>query len=132
ARAAAAVREVAEECGVRLAVPELRARGHWVTPQFEPRRFDTWILAAWMPPGQAARGTSGESDASEWVRPAALLRRHAAGAVRVMPPTVASLQEAARFGSAEEFLADRPTVIRIEPRLVITDDVTPTLRTEFP
>ncbi|MGL5817020.1 MAG: NUDIX hydrolase [Phycicoccus sp.] len=128
-RAAAAVREVAEECGVVVSVADLRARGHWVTPEFEPRRFDTWILAARMPPGQVAHTASGESDASEWVRPGDLLARHAAGEAPMLPPTVVSLGWLEAFGTVEAFLADRPRVIPVLPQLVIADDSTPTLRT---
>ena len=94
--AAAAVREVEEECGVRLAVADLRGRAHWVTPEFEPRRYDTWILAAGMPGDQEATGTTTESDHSAWVRPRDLLARHAAGEVRMLPPTVVSLEAAGR------------------------------------
>ena len=93
--AAAAVREVEEECGVRLTVADLRGRAHWVTPEFEPRRYDTWILAAGMPAGQDATGTTTESDHSAWVRPRDLLDRHAAGEVRMLPPTVVSLEQLA-------------------------------------
>ena len=78
---------------MRLSVADLRGRAHWVTPEFEPRRYDTWILAAGMPHGQEARGTTTESDHSAWVRPGDLLARHAAGEVRMLPPTVASLEQ---------------------------------------
>ncbi len=130
--AAAAVREVEEECGVRLTVGDLRGRGHWVTPEFEPRRFDTWILAAAMPPGQLATGTTTESDHSLWVRPRELLSRHAAGQVRMLPPTVVSVEQLARFSSAADFLADRPRIARVVPVLVRGADGIPVLRTELP
>jgi 8-oxo-dGTP pyrophosphatase MutT (NUDIX family) len=129
--AAAAVREVEEECGVRLSVSHLRGRGHWVTPEFEPRRYDTWILAAGMPQDQHARGTTTESDHSAWVRAADLLARHAAGEVRMLPPTVVSLEQLAAFDDAATFLADRPRVSRILPVLTTTDDGTLVLRTEL-
>ncbi|MFL6080074.1 MAG: NUDIX hydrolase [Ornithinibacter sp.] len=130
--AAAAVREVEEECGVRLSVADLRGRAHWVTPEFEPRRYDTWILAAGMPDDQEARGTTTESDHSAWVRPGDLLARHAAGEVRMLPPTVVSLEQLARFGSAADFLADRPVVAKVLPVLVVGADGRPVLRTEMP
>jgi 8-oxo-dGTP pyrophosphatase MutT (NUDIX family) len=130
--AAAAVREVEEECGVRLTVADLRGRAHWVTPEFEPRRYDTWILAAAMPPDQEATGTTTESDRSAWVRPRDLLDRHAAGEVRMLPPTVISLEALARFDSAAAFLADRPLVARVVPVLVVGDDGEPVLRTDLP
>ena len=130
--AAAAVREVEEECGVRLEVAALRGRAHWVTPAFEPRRFDTWILAAGMPPGQEARETSGESDHGAWVRARDLLDRHAVGEVRMLPPTVVSLERLASFADAASFLADRPRVERVLPELVRRDDGTLVLRTVLP
>ena len=65
------------ECGWTVA--DLRGRAHWVTPEFEPRRYDTWILAAGMPADQEATGTTTESDRSAWVRPRDLLDRHGAG-----------------------------------------------------
>ena len=103
---------------MRLAVADLRGRGHWVTPEFEPRRYDTWILAAGMPPGQDAAGTTTESDHSAWVRARDLLDRHAAGEVRMLPPTVVSLEQLAAFDDATAFLADRPRVARMLPELV--------------
>ena len=55
---------------------------------------------AGMPAGQEATGTTTESDHSAWVRPSDLLARHAAGEVRMLPPTVVSLEQLAEFGSA--------------------------------
>jgi 8-oxo-dGTP pyrophosphatase MutT (NUDIX family) len=130
--AAAAVREVEEECGVRLAVADLRGRAHWVTPAFEPRRYDTWILAAAMPAGQVARGTTTESDLSGWVRARDLLDRHGAGEVRMLPPTVVSLEQLASYTDAASFLADRPRVARVLPELVRRDDGILVLRTVLP
>ena len=130
--AAAALREVEEECGVRLSVSDLRGRGHWVTPEFEPRRYDTWILAAGMPPGQHARSTTTESDHSTWVPAADLLSRHTAGEVRMLPPTVVSPERLADFDDAITFLADRPRVARVLPQLVETAAGTLVLRTVLP
>ena len=130
--AAAAVREVEEECGVRLSVADLRGRAHWVTPEFEPRRYDTWILAAGMPADQEATGTTTESDRNAWVRARDLLDRHAAGEVRMLPPTVVSLEQLAGFGSAAAFLADQPVVAKVLPVLVVGADGAPVLRTELP
>ena len=130
--AAAAVREVEEECAVRLGVADLRGRGHWVTPAYEPRRYDTWILAAGMPPGQQARHTTSESDHSRWARPADLLERFAAREVLMLPPQVWALEALAGFDTAAAFLEDRPRVARVVPELLRTDDGTVVLRTVLP
>ena len=129
---AAAVREVEEECGVRLAVADLRGRGHWVTPAFEPRRYDTWILAAGMPEGQRARGTTSESDHSHWAQPEELLRRFAKREVLMLPPQVWALEALDEFDSAAAFLEDRPRVARVVPELLRADDGTVVLRTVLP
>ncbi|MBR7743407.1 NUDIX domain-containing protein [Phycicoccus sp. BSK3Z-2] len=119
---AAAVREVEEECGVRVPVEGLAVRGHWVTPAFETRRYDTWFLAAAMPDGQAATETSGESDGGGWVRPADTLERSRAGEVRLMPPQVWALEALAGFDTVAAFLADRPRVALVAPVLVEDGD----------
>ena len=129
--AAAAVREVEEECGVRVEVADLRGRGHWVTPAFEPRRYDTWILAAGMPEGQHARETSTESDGDGWGRPEVLLDRAAAGLVRMMPPQVWALEALAGFTDAASFLADRPRIARVVPVVEREPDGTLVLRTDL-
>ena len=85
-----------------------------------------------MPPDQEATGTTTESDRSAWVRPRDLLDRHAAGEVRMLPPTVISLEDLARFDSAAAFLADRPVVAKVVPVLVVGDDGEPVLRTDLP
>src|SRR5215212_9465876 len=41
-----AVRETEEETGVRLDPGELLPWAHWVTPEFEPRRYDTYFFLA--------------------------------------------------------------------------------------
>ncbi len=130
--AAAAVREVEEECGVRLEVADLRGRGHWVTPAFEPRRYDTWILAAGMPAGQQAQGTTSESDHSRGARAGELLDRFAAREVLMLPPQVWALEALTAFDTAAAFLADRPRVARVVPELLRTDDGTVVLRTVLP
>lgn len=119
---AAAVREVEEECGLRLDVRDLVVRAHWVTPPFEKRRYDTWFFAAAMPEGQQALGTTTETDHDAWVLPRRLLTAYADGRAVMLPPTVVALEQLARFGSVADFLADRPRITRIEPVLVDLGD----------
>ncbi|CAN7206820.1 NUDIX hydrolase [Knoellia sp. LjRoot47] len=118
----AAVREVEEECGLRLSVADLVPRAHWITPPFEKRRFDTWFFAAALPEGQLAEGTSTETDHDAWVLPRSLLTAYAEGRAVMLPPTVVMLEQLAEFGSAEEFLADRPVLTAVSPELVDLGD----------
>ena len=119
---AAAVREVAEESGVRLAPGDLRPRARWVTPAFEPRRYDTFFFAARLPEGQEALGATSETTEDFWGPAAALLADGAAGTLRLMPPTVVCLEEVADFAAVEDYLADSPPLGVVEPYLVETPD----------
>src|SRR5215218_7762067 len=68
-----AIRETAEETGVRLSDNDLVPWAHWITPEPEPRRYDTQFFLARMPTDQEARDISGETDRAEWDTPAAAL-----------------------------------------------------------
>ena len=83
----AAVREVAEECGVRLDPSSLVPRARWLTPDFEVRRYDTWFYAAAMPEGQEAVACTTEAELGGWVRPADLLAAADAGEAMLLEPT---------------------------------------------
>ncbi|MDN5768966.1 MAG: NUDIX hydrolase [Humibacillus sp.] len=80
------------------------AKGHWLTPVFEPRRFDTWFFAAMMPGHQVADGNTSEADHAAWFAPAELLEAYAAGDVKMMPPTVVSVEQVRDAASASAFV----------------------------
>jgi 8-oxo-dGTP pyrophosphatase MutT (NUDIX family) len=101
----AAVREVEEETGVRLAVADLVPWTRWITPEFEPRRYDTSFFLAALPEGQEPAGLSGESDHTEWLRPADAVARFVAGEIGMLPPTVVTLDELAGCDSVAAALA---------------------------
>ena len=115
-----AARETEEETGVRLASGALLPWAHWVTPELEPRRYDTFFYVAELPPGQQADDRSGETDRAEWSAPAAALADEQAGRINLMPPTLSILLELADLGSlaaVREAAQDR-VIERVLPRLV--------------
>ncbi|GAA3757107.1 NUDIX hydrolase [Micromonospora maritima] len=70
----------------------------WITPEFEPRRFDTYFFVALLPEGQRTRDVSGEADHTLWLRPADALARAEAGELTMLPPTMVTLGEIAAAG----------------------------------
>ena len=64
-----AIRETAEETGVVLAEVDLHPWAHWITPEIEPRRYDTWFFVAVMPADLEAADISGETERAEWSTP---------------------------------------------------------------
>jgi 8-oxo-dGTP pyrophosphatase MutT (NUDIX family) len=119
-----AVRETQEETGVVLDPARLRPWAHWVTPEFEPRRYDTHFFVAELPVTQRARDLSGETDRAEWTSPAAALAAQRDGRIALMPPTLSILLELADSGSIAEIrrLAEGRVVSKVLPELQRTDD----------
>lgn len=102
---ACAVRELAEETGVRVAPAELVAWDRWITPETLPIRYDTEFFLATMPTDQTARCVTPEADHGEWVAPYVALAEIAAGRWRAFPPTRALLTSLSDVASTAE-LAD--------------------------
>ena len=101
-----AVRETEEETGVRLDPGVLRPWAHWITPEIESRRYDTFFYLAAIPADQAAADVSGETWKAEWRSPAALLTAADDHELALMPPTRSILIELAAFDSVHEALSN--------------------------
>jgi 8-oxo-dGTP pyrophosphatase MutT (NUDIX family) len=96
----------------------LVVKAHWLTPVFEPRRFDTWFFAALMPPHQLADGETSEADEAGWFVPGELLREYAAGSALLLPPTVVCVEEIRDAASAEDFVVHRRHLPLVVPEVV--------------
>jgi 8-oxo-dGTP pyrophosphatase MutT (NUDIX family) len=120
----ASISEVLRRNGLRLRADLLRPWAHWVTPEIEPKRFDTRFFVAALPEGQAAVHYRGESDASEWVAPRDAVERHGRGDLGMLPPTVFTLAEIGAYGTVAEVLAAAQArdVRRVLPRIVVSGD----------
>ncbi|MEV6423420.1 NUDIX hydrolase [Streptomyces sp. NPDC051662] len=91
--------------GLVLRSDLLGAWARWITPEFEPRRYDTWFFVAALPPGQRTRNVSTEADRTVWIRPAEATEAYDRGKLLMMPPTVATLRQLQSYGTADEALA---------------------------
>ena len=99
----------------------LSVRAHWVTPEFEPRRYDTWFFAALLPSGQIPDDGTSEADVAEWTVPNVLLAKHRAGLVLMLPPTIVSVEDVAGAMSAASFVAATGSSLVIKPDLLERD-----------
>jgi 8-oxo-dGTP pyrophosphatase MutT (NUDIX family) len=122
----AAVREVAEETGVRVTAADLVPWSRWITPEFEPRRYDTSFFLAALPDGASPANVSGEADRTEWLRPAEAVERYGSGDLLMMPPTIVTLGDLAGCRSiAEALAADRDAATPILPSLAELRELIP-------
>ncbi|MFE5025571.1 NUDIX hydrolase [Streptomyces sp. NPDC056656] len=87
--------------GLVLRSDLLGAWARWITPEFEPRRYDTWFFVAALPEGQRTRNASTEADRTVWIRPEQAAEGYDKGELMMMPPTIATLRALAGFDSAQ-------------------------------
>ncbi len=131
---ACAVRETREEAGIELGtiacdgtlqvdVDEFPIVDHWVTPEFEPRRYDVRFFAA-MITGDDARLTTTEAGEALWVRPPDALAALAAGDMPMLAPTESVLRWLSGFtGASQAILAGAEREVRpLLPRRLTGDD----------
>jgi len=86
----------------------LAAWTHWITPVFEPKRFDTRFFVAALPPGQVTRDVSTESDTVTWATPEQATGSVDEGSMQMLPPTYVTLMDMARIPTPEEALRVAP------------------------
>ena len=111
-----ALRETSEETGVVLTASDLYRWAHWITPEIEPRRYDTTFFVAAMPDDQEAADISGETDHADWSTPGDALAAERSGRIRMLPPTLSILIELADLATVAEVI--NQTIDRkIEPVL---------------
>jgi 8-oxo-dGTP pyrophosphatase MutT (NUDIX family) len=114
--------EFLERRGLVLRSDLLGAWTRWITPEFEPRRYDTWFFVAALPAGQRTRNASTEADRTVWIRPQDAADGYDKGELLMMPPTIATLRQLTAYGTAADALAAAPdrdlTPVLAQARLV--------------
>jgi len=107
------------DSGLVLRADLLGAWAHWITPDFEPRRFDTRFFVAVLPEGQAVGELAREADRADWTPLADVLAAVDSGSAAMLPPTYITCQEIAGLAASSLLAAASERTIRpIEPRLV--------------
>ena len=113
---------VLDRMGCRMDAGVVEYVGHWITPEAEPRRYDTRFFAALVPPGQDPHVDEREMTEAIWITPEEALRKNRAGELPMVFPTLRTLASLTGFltprGALDAFHErDIPTVL---PRLVRT------------
>ena len=107
--------------GLTVLADRLVPWARWITPEVEPKRFDTRFFVALMPPGQVIAAHEAEADKLAWIAPGAALESARAGEIMLLPPTATILGEFAAMADVVTSLAVRRTITPIQPRVVAAD-----------
>jgi 8-oxo-dGTP pyrophosphatase MutT (NUDIX family) len=110
-----------ERRGLKLRTDLLRFWGSWVTPVFEPRRFNARFFLADLPAGQATRDVSTESDEVVWLPVRDAIRAVDQHEMLMLPPTYCTCLELFDFTDPAQALAEAEgrDVSAVEPQAVV-------------
>lgn len=100
----AARRELMEETDVQLPLEALRPWARWITPEVEPRRYDTYFFVAAVPDEATAAAVTSEASHADWISVAQALAEYERDERPMLPPTVVNLSELAAMPSAAAVL----------------------------
>ena len=87
---------------LRLSADKLTYLSHWITPLGRAKRFDTRFFVAELPEQQVPTHDGSETIDHAWFAPAAALKQ--AGELKLMTPTLATLELLNRHASVQAFL----------------------------
>lgn len=93
----------------------------WVTPEQEPRRYDTRFVLARLPDGFQPEATPDgtETTALAWHSPTRALQLHRQGLLPLAPPTFRTLEELAPHSTVDSIWteAGQRTILPVQPHL---------------
>lgn len=103
--------ELLADRGLVLRSDLLTPWARWLTPEFEPRRYDTYFFLARLPAAQVTRDVGGEAEQVVWDRPEVLAE------LPMLPPTLATLRSLSGYPSLDAAMtAKRDVTTAISPR----------------
>jgi 8-oxo-dGTP pyrophosphatase MutT (NUDIX family) len=121
------MRQVIVTRSLRIAADELLYLAHWITPEPEPRRYDTRFFLARVGADSVCEPHEEEATESVWLTARGALHFFQDGSLRMLPPTVHTLRRLAGFATVEEIFAalrDAPVPAILPVMRVVPDGVT--------
>lgn len=108
--------------GCRIDGDAIEYIAHWITPEPEPRRYDTRFFAAQVPPGATPIVDPREMTEAVWLTPDRALEGCDAGELPMVFPTIKTIEQLGAYDTTEEALEGigGMEVRAILPTLVVT------------
>jgi 8-oxo-dGTP pyrophosphatase MutT (NUDIX family) len=118
------LREIAAAEGITIALDRLVYVAHWITPEPEPRRYDTRFFLAAVPDDARCVPHEAELVEHRWVAAQAAVAAFETGTMSMLPPTVDTLRRLSGFTSVDRMVEDlgSATVRMILPRMRAVPD----------
>ena len=108
--------DILKDLELTLNLNQLQYHGYWLTPECEPRRYETRFFMTEVGSDVLVTPHEKEMVADRWLTPEKAIAQNKAGALPLVLPTLFTLQELLPFrtpGEAMETLAGRPVPKRL-------------------
>jgi 8-oxo-dGTP pyrophosphatase MutT (NUDIX family) len=105
------MRQIVITRSLRITGGALLYLAHWITPEPEPRRYDTRFFLARVDPDAVCTPHEAEMTESVWLTARGAVHFFESGSLKMLPPTVHTLRRLAGFRTVDEIfaaLADAP------------------------
>ena len=98
---------------------------HWITPESEERRYDTYFFLSVAGAEQDAQADASETHDGVWIAPATALERYEAGTFAMIYPTVRHLERLRTFAKLDDLItyARKKDVIPVMPTIGPDDTI---------
>jgi 8-oxo-dGTP pyrophosphatase MutT (NUDIX family) len=118
-----AIDALAEVEDLELACDALVPFAHWITPEFMPKRFDTWFFLVAAPPDQVAVHDGHESVDSIWIRPQDAVAEAESGRRTIIFPTLLNVKKLGRSATVADAIAAARAgpIVTVLPTLADTE-----------
>lgn len=122
--------DIAAQEGLTLATDRISYWAHWITPEGQPRRYDTRFFVTRAPRNQTAGHDDHELTSSAWVTAEEALEHARRKEWMIIFPTIRNLQKLAQFETADAAIAAvdaQREFPAIQPRVLLgaTPDAAP-------
>lgn len=108
--------EFCQKKELQLDTANLRYLSHWITPQGNPKRYDTRFFLGLWPQGQEPKQDDHEAINTCWIEPELALQRHEANDWLLILPTIMTLRQLCGFASSHDLFNQLGQAPHRQPR----------------
>ena len=96
--------DICEKEDLTLTTANIAPLSHWITPEFEARRFDTRFFIACLPDNQTGLHDGNELVNSLWISAEEAIKKAYSGEMNMIMPTIKNLEQCIGYSSTHELL----------------------------
>ena len=111
--------DVCKEEDLILSTSNIAPLSHWITPEFETRRYDTRFFIAYLPEKQIVQHDGMELTKSLWINPNMALKKALDGEMQMILPTTENLKSCMEFKSAMDMLDNQKQISNDEIKPIL-------------